>query len=83
MATRSRYKCNKCGNVFEATMGGLMNATQLRCIECDHSEYADIGSKEKRCEKCGGNMVNNISSPMCPSCKSRDTMAEEKLMNLD
>lgn len=83
MATLSNYKCNKCGKTFEAKIGGLMHATELRCVDCDNSEYRDVEIKEKICGKCGGKMVDNISSPMCPSCKSRDNKIEKVLMNLD
>lgn len=83
MATKSNYKCNNCGNVFEAKVGGLIHATELRCVDCDNHEYVEVGIKEKICEKCGGKMTDNITSPMCPSCKSRDNKIEKVLMNLD
>lgn len=83
MANKSNYKCNKCGNDFQAIIGRLKKAGELRCIDCDHREYTDLETKEKVCEKCGGKMVNNISLPMCPVCKSRDVNEGMVMMYLD
>ena len=82
MAKRSSYKCNKCEEKFEAIIGDLRSGKELRCVDCDTSEYVDGELKEKVCEKCGGNM-RHIGSPMCPACKSRDNTVENILMWLD
>ncbi|PIZ71102.1 MAG: hypothetical protein COY11_01750 [Candidatus Portnoybacteria bacterium CG_4_10_14_0_2_um_filter_44_20] len=60
-----------------------MYAAELRCVDCDNREYVKVGIKEKTCERCGGKMTDKISTPMCPSCKSRDNKIEEKQLNLD
>ncbi|MCF7887662.1 MAG: hypothetical protein K9L76_00130 [Candidatus Omnitrophica bacterium] len=79
------YKCNNCGNKFEAREGGGFCFIEYRCVKCDtiknisHSRCVPLKeyippSKEKIgvCKKCGGELREDIK-PMCPKCRSRDT----------
>jgi DNA-directed RNA polymerase subunit RPC12/RpoP len=82
MAVLAIFKCNACGNEFETHFGGLMRATELRCEKCDNRKLVEVGTKQGVCEKCGGEMKNNLL-PMCPKCKARDTKEKKALIYID
>ncbi len=83
MGVRSNFTCNKCGNIFAATIGNLRGAYEVRCMDCDEHYYSEIEIVEAICKKCGGKMGNKITSPMCPKCKSRDNVQNDTLIYLD
>ena len=92
MAFLSKFKCNNCGNEFEAKYGDTRIFIEFRCVDCDNVKYIkrDIYRLKKEiaileigvCENCGGEFKRDLK-PMCPVCKSRDVEEKEILVIFD
>lgn len=94
MGTLAVYKCNNCGNQFEASKGGGFNFVEYRCVKCDYIKGVPSKNKGGKyykkiptkligvCNKCGGELDNKLH-PMCPKCKKRDVTEKEVLLYYD
>ncbi|MBU0505145.1 MAG: hypothetical protein ABII18_13785 [bacterium] len=94
MGRQGIYKCNQCGNEFEAQEGGGFYFVEYRCVDCDYiksinwdqtvpaDQYCEP-PKEKIgvCKKCGGELKDGLN-PMCPNCKSRDVQVDEEKISV-
>ncbi|MDO8648040.1 MAG: hypothetical protein Q7R70_06550 [Candidatus Diapherotrites archaeon] len=83
MAVTAIFKCQKCGNEFNATHGDLKQAVLYRCEKCDYIQLIPRDSPAViGCPQCGGKFKQGLL-PMCPKCKSRKVVEKEVLSYKD